>query len=68
MRHSLAAFLSFFVVGLTIVALEAIFLAANPMFPSIKIVGKTKGGADLKRYIRTEVEAYRTLFNQRPDG
>jgi len=29
MRHSLAAFLSFLVVGLTIVALEAIFLAAN---------------------------------------
>jgi len=29
MRHSLAAFLSFFVVGLTIVALEALFLAAR---------------------------------------
>ena len=29
MRHSLTAFLSFLVVGLTIVALEAIFLAAN---------------------------------------
>ena len=29
MRHSLAAFLSFFVVGMTIVALEALFLAAR---------------------------------------
>jgi hypothetical protein len=29
MRHSLAAFLTFFVVGLTIVALEALFLAAR---------------------------------------
>src|SRR5580704_13168623 len=29
MRHSLAAFLSFFVVGMTIVALEAFFLAAR---------------------------------------
>jgi hypothetical protein len=29
MRHSLTAFLSFFVVGLTIVALEALFLAAR---------------------------------------
>jgi hypothetical protein len=29
MRHSLAAFLSFFAVGMTIVALEALFLAAR---------------------------------------
>ena len=29
MRHSLATFLIFFVVGLTIVALEALFLAAR---------------------------------------
>ena len=29
MRHSFAAFLSFFVVGMTIVALEALFLAAR---------------------------------------
>jgi hypothetical protein len=45
----------------------AIFLAANPLFPCIKAVGKTKGGGDLKRYIRTEVEAYKTLFVRKPE-
>ncbi len=38
------------------------FLKANPLFPKPKAIGKNRGGSDMMRYLRKQVEAYLELM------